>query len=330
TALFFGGIPAVQATRGAFMRALREGGRGGGGHRARSGLIVAETALAVILLTGAGLLIRSFVELTRVSPGFRPEHALQLRVTMQGDGYEDGESIRNRVDALLAEIRALPGVTSAGATTLLPFSGRGSLLNFSVDGAPPPPPDVNAEIGVASVTPGYLETMGMTLRSGRAFAETDRVDAPPVAIINEAAVRVWFGGENPIGRRVTVGSDNPEIVGVVADVLQRDPSQPGLPELFRPYAQRTSRALSIVVRTPGDPLALAAPLRAAVRSIDPNLPVPEVAPLEELVASSVSGPRFYTSLLTLFAGVALALAASGIFGVISFTVAQRAKEISIR
>jgi predicted permease len=330
TALLFGAIPALQATSGGFMRALREGGRGGGGHRVRNGLIVAETALAVVLLTGAGLLVRSFIELTRVAHGFQPEHALQLRITMQGQEYTEGQQIRNRVEALLAEIRSLPGVSAAAATTLLPLSGRGSLLNFAVDGAPPPPPDINAEIGVVAITPGYFEAMGMSLRTGRAFTETDRSDAPPVAIINEAAVRVWFGGEDAIGKRVTVGSANPEVIGVVADVLQRDPSQSSLPELFRPFAQRTSRSVRIVVRADGDPLALAAPLRAAVRDVDPNLPIAEIAPLDQLVATSVERPRFYMSLLTLFAAMALVLAATGIFGVISFTVAQRAKEISIR
>jgi predicted permease len=330
TGLAFGAIPALQATGRGLMAALREGSRGCGGHRIRGGLVVAEMALAVVLLTGAGLLVRSFIELTRVSPGFEPEHALQLRITMQGDDYQNGPQIRNRVDELLARIRALPGVSAAAGTALLPLSGRGSLLNFTVDDAPPPPEDVNAEIGVVGVTPEYFEAMGMPLRAGRAFVASDHADAPEVAIINEAALRLWFGGESPLGRRVTVGAANPEVIGVVADVLQNDPSQPALPELFRPYAQRTSRSIRIVVRTVGDPLALAPALRAAIQTIDSNLPLAEIAPLEELVASSIARPRFYTSLLTLFAAVGLTLAATGIFGVMSYSVAQRKREISIR
>jgi predicted permease len=331
TGLAFGAIPALQATGRGLMGSLREGARGGvGGHRVRGGLVVAEMALAVVLLTGAGLLVRSFIALTQVSPGFEPAHALQMRITMQGDEYRNGQQIRNRVGEMLERIRALPGVASAGGSTQLPLSGRGSILNFAVDDAPPPPEDVNAEIGVVSVTPSFFETMGTTLRSGRDFDVSDHSEAPAVAIINEAAVRLWFGGESPLGRRVTVGSANPEVIGVVADVLQGDPSVPALPELYRPYAQRTSRSIRFVVRTAGDPLARVPALRGALHTLDPNLPIAEVAPLEALVSSSVARPRFYTSLLTLFAAVGLTLAATGIFGVMSYSVAQRKREISIR
>lgn len=232
TGLAFGTVPALQATGGRLMRALREGGRGGGrggGHRLRAGLVVAEMALAVVLLTGAGLLIRSFVELTRVDPGFQPERAAAFRITLQGDAYRGGEQIRARVDALLERLPALPGVTAAGATTTLPLSGFGALLNFSVEGAPPPPPDVNREIAVASVTSDYFRAIGAPLIRGRGFNALDRGDSPPVAVINEAAARRWFPGEDPIGRRVEVGDAVREIVGVVGDVLQRDPGQPAVP-----------------------------------------------------------------------------------------------------
>jgi putative ABC transport system permease protein len=334
TGVLFGVLPALQATGSRMMRALREGGRGalssGRGQKIRAALVVAELALAVVLLVGAGLLIRSFIGMTRVDTGFNTNNAIAFRVSLQGTTYSEPESRRQFFDRLHERLLALPGVTTVGAASGLPMTDNVSLLGpFQVEGLDVPP-NVLPEIRLTTVTPDYFAAIGARLEMGRMLSAQDHAEAPRVALFNHAAIARWFPDGQPISKRVLLGSTPIEIVGIVSDVMQTAPGVPVEPELYVPYAQSSVSTMRFVVRGQSDMGLLVSGVRLAVRELDAQLPMQSIDPLSRVFNDAVARPRFYTTLLGLFAAVALVLAVVGIFGVMSYVVAQRAHEISIR